>query len=400
MYTLKQLIDKAYDELLVAGFSEKTVYGANCYIWNRLIRKHGENAIFEESMCREYCKEYFGKDIFSTDFNQLIKIEQRYIKAFQNLVQSSRDISFKQFDRHYHRDYILDEKSQRLLDDYIQKCIEDGNSTRTINNKKMRIRTFMIDIHFQSISKDSVILYLKNYMTKCNHITYTIDNRLIRRFLIFCYEKGELDKSILLSWPDKLPNIKNKKIPSVYSIEEISLLLKSAKTCQSEENHLRNFAILSLIAYTGMRASDVVNLRPSDIDWRNNEIRIIQQKTKKEIIYPLLSQIGNPIIEYIQNERSGGEHLFLTEHGHKLSPALVTGIINTYFKQSPIKINGRHHGAHALRHSIATIMVNNGISLFSVANTLGHSNVDCVKIYSKIDITHLRKCVLEAPYHA
>ena len=195
-------------------------------------------------------------------------------------------------------------------------------------------------------------------------------------------------------------NIKNKKIPSVYSIEEISLLLKSAKTCKSEENHLRNFAILSLIAYTGMRASDVVNLRPSDIDWRNNEIRIIQQKTKKEIIYPLLSQIGNPIIEYIQNERSGGEHLFLTEHGHKLSPALVTGIINTYFKQSPIKINGRHHGAHALRHSIATIMVNNGISLFSVANTLGHSNVDCVKIYSKIDITHLRKCVLEAPYHA
>ena len=50
MYTLKQLIDKAYDELLVAGFSEKTVYGANWYIWNRLIRKHGENAIFEESI--------------------------------------------------------------------------------------------------------------------------------------------------------------------------------------------------------------------------------------------------------------------------------------------------------------------------------------------------------------
>ena len=127
-------------------------------------------------------------------------------------------------------------------------------------------------------------------------------------FSPFCYEKGELDKSILLSWPDKLPNIKNKKIPSVYSIEEISLLLKSAKTCQSEENHLRNFAILSLIAYTGMRASDVVNLRPSDIDWRNNEIRIIQQKTKKEIIYPLLSQIGNPIIGICRSLKKIGIH--------------------------------------------------------------------------------------------
>ena len=133
MYTLKQLIDKAYDELLVAGFSEKTVYGANWYIWNRLIRKHGENAIFEESMCHEYCKEYFGKDIFSIDFNQLIKIEQRYIKAFRNLVQCSRDIPFKQFNRHYHRDYILDEKSQRLLDDYIQKCIAIENDDKIYN---------------------------------------------------------------------------------------------------------------------------------------------------------------------------------------------------------------------------------------------------------------------------
>lgn len=161
--------------------------------------------------------------------------------------------------------------------------MEDGNGETTINNKKTIIRSFMIDIDFQNINKKSVAQYLTKRKNKQGPITYTIDVRLIRRFLLFCYEKGELDKSILLSWPDKMPDIVNKEIPSAYSVDEISILLKSAKIFEHEDNHLRNYAILSLITYTGMRASDVTNLRPCDIDWRNNEIRIIQQKPRKKL---------------------------------------------------------------------------------------------------------------------
>ena len=58
MYTLKQLTDKAYKELLDSGLSDKTIYSANWYIWNRLIRLYGNDAIFEEVMCHKYCKDY------------------------------------------------------------------------------------------------------------------------------------------------------------------------------------------------------------------------------------------------------------------------------------------------------------------------------------------------------
>ena len=196
MYTLNNLIDKACNDLLSAGFSEKTIYGAYWYIWYRLVKKHGKDAIFEESMCHEYCKDYFEKDIFSMDFSNLIQVQKRYLKAFSILIQCSRNMPLKKLNRHYHRDFILDDRSQRLLDEYIQKCMEDGNSETTINNKKMRIRNFMIDIDFKNISKDSVVLYLKKRKAKQNLTTYAIDTRLIRRFLIFCYEKEELDKSI------------------------------------------------------------------------------------------------------------------------------------------------------------------------------------------------------------
>ena len=231
-------------------------------------------------------------------------------------------------------------------------------------------------------------------------VSYTIEMNLLRRFLVFCYERGKLDKSISMIWPYKMVNTKNKTIPSTYSLEEIAQLIESAKSFTREDNHYRNYAILCLIAYTGMRANDVVHLTPSNFDWRNNTIRFIQQKTKKEQVYPLLSQVGNPIIEYIKNERPSGKYLFLTEKGNRLCSQIITSLVNTYFVHSQININGRHYGAHALRHSIATNMVNSGISMFSVANTLGHSSIESVKIYGKVDLIHLRKCVLEAPYYA
>ncbi len=399
MYTLKQLTDKAYKELLDSGLSDKTIYSANWYIWNRLIRLYGNDAIFEEVMCHKYCKDYFGRDIFKMDFKNLLKVEQSYVRAFNRLIQSNMDEPFDKFE-HYHRDFKLDLLSQSLLDDYLQKCKEDGNSSRTLANKQKRIRNFLVDVDFKTITKESALAYIKSRRQVMINVSYTIEMNLIRRFLVFCYERGQLDKPILMIWPYKMVNTVNKTIPSTYSLDEISQLIESAKTFTREDNHYRNYAILCLIAYTGMRANDVVHLTPNNFNWRNNTIQFIQQKTKKEQMYPLLPQVGNPIIDYIKNERPKGKFLFLTENGRQLCTQIITSLINSYFIHSKININGRHYGAHALRHSIATNMINSGVSMFSVANTLGHSSIESVKIYGKVDITHLRKCVLEAPYYA
>ena len=74
--------------------------------------------------------------------------------------------------------------------------------------------------------------------------------RLIRRFLIFAYEKSAISKDILVAWPDNMSSIKNKDIPSAYTIEEIRELLISARDFKYEDNHLRNYAVLCLTAYS------------------------------------------------------------------------------------------------------------------------------------------------------
>lgn len=399
MYTLKELSDKAFQELLDSGLSYKTVYGANWYIWNRLIRLHGEDALFEEWMVYDYCEDYFGKDIYVIDKCKLTQCEKRYVLAFNNLLQSNKNIPFKKLNYHYHRDFLLDHDANQLLEEYLKLSKEDGNSERTLENKRKRIRNFLIDSDFKSLTKESLRQYLNKRMTVMNKTAYVIEMRLIRRFLIFAYEKSAISKDILLAWPDNMSSIKNKDIPSAYTIEEIRELLISARDFKYEDNHLRNYAVLCLTAYSGIRASDVANLKFENIDWRKNEIRIIQHKTKRMHVIPLLPEIGNPIIEYIKRERrSSSKYVFTTEKGQKLNTYMITYIVNTYFSNAPFDLKGRHYGPHTLRHSIATNLINNSVSAFSVADVLGHSNTNCIQIYAKVDMEGLKKCVLEVPY--
>ncbi len=401
MYTLKELCDKAFQELLDSGLSYETVYDTYWYIWNRLVRKYGPDEIFKEEMVYEYCNEYFQRDIFSVDRTNLRPLERRYIIVFNNFIQSSKDIPFARLNIHYHRDFVLDANSQKLLDEYLGSCKADGNSERTLSNKYLGIKNFIIDSDFSNLTKESLVNYLNKRNNDMNNVAYVNEMRLIRRFIVFCYEKGAVDKDILLTFPDKMCSVADKNIPSVYSIEEIKLVLESAKNYQYEDNHLRNYSILCLIAYSGMRANDVANLKLSNIDWRNNEIRYVQQKTKRAHIIPLIPEVGNSMIDYILNERNvSSEYLFTTEKGKKIYTQLITSIINIYFKISPVEINGRHYGPHALRHSVATNLLNNSVPSFSVANVLGHSSTKCVQIYAKVELNNLRKCVLEAPYYA
>ena len=174
----------------------------------------------------------------------------------------------------------------------------------------------------------------------------------------------------------------------------------TASNFKSEDCHLRNYSILCFITYTGLRAFDICNLKFENIDWSLNTITIIQNKTKKEISFPLISQIGNPLIDYITKERpsSNENFIFLTEKGKKLSSAIITSIINRYFRCSTINIKNKHHGAHSLRHSLATTLINNNVPIYNISKVLGHSDIRTLNIYSKVDIINLKKCVIEVPY--
>ena len=160
--------------------------------------------------------------------------------------------------------------------------------------------------------------------------------------------------------------------------------------------------MLLLAARLGLRSSDIVNLKLKNIDWEKSEISLIQQKTKKALTLPLLNDVGEAIINYVKNGRPNVQdsHIFIREnkpYTHVSSSSLYT-IVDQYLKRANIKVPANHrHGPHALRHSLATLLLEDNIPISTIKEILAHKSVETTKIYLKIAEKQLLRCALDVP---
>ena len=140
-------------------------------------------------------------------------------------------------------------------------------------------------------------------------------------------------------------------------------------------------------------------MKLSDIDWDKGVVNIVQSKNKVPIEHRLIPQVGNALTEYILEERpdNGKMNIFLKQDADVLSPTSVSTMIHAAFIHSGIVINGRKHGSHSLRHSLASNMLASDMGILEISKALGHSSADSAKVYAKVNITRLQLCELEVP---
>ena len=159
--------------------------------------------------------------------------------------------------------------------------------------------------------------------------------------------------------------------------------------------------MILLVARLGLRSSDVKKLKFENLHWRENQIVIIQSKTGEPLTLPLLRDVGWAIIDYVQNARPqvDNPYLFLRH----LPPYTELSERNHLFKtiekymiraKLPISAKNRN-GMHSLRHSLATTLMEESISLSDISGILGHASLDSTSVYLNVDINRLRDCSLE-----
>ncbi len=150
-----------------------------------------------------------------------------------------------------------------------------------------------------------------------------------------------------------------------------------------------------------VRSSDIRNLTFKEIDWDNNTINLTQYKTRKELTLPLLAEVGDAIIDYVKYGRpvSKSKTIFLSAHPPygQISASGISSIVTCRIYEANIEYKGRHHGAHALRHSLATALMNNGVHMPVISEALGHAETQSTMYYLGIDVTHLPECSLAVP---
>lgn len=276
---------------------------------------------------------------------------------------------------------------------------EIKNSTKQIQFDI--IKNFLISLEkndnisfFHSLSSQNIIDFLNN--SNLANSSKALSSRILKKFLNFTYSK----KLTSFSGNQLFPKIKyntNERIPSFYSSEEIFKLISVIDT--SFPTGKRNYAIILLASVLGLRASDIVSLKFENIDWDNKIIRIIQQKTQKELIQPFTDEIFFALLDYIKNGRpcTHCENIFVsfTTPHLQLKTKALSAMVTRYFSLTDIDISSRKHGIHSLRHSFANNMLHNNISLQNVSAPLGHSYIQTTTLYTNIDFNTLRLLCLE-----
>tara|TARA_B100000900_G_scaffold145234_1_gene123094 strand:- start:18033 stop:18932 length:900 start_codon:yes stop_codon:yes gene_type:complete len=188
------------------------------------------------------------------------------------------------------------------------------------------------------------------------------------------------------------------KIPVVLSIEEINNLIKSIDL--SSKHGERNRAIIETIYSCGLRVTELINLKISNIFFKDNFLKIIG-KGNKERLCPIGNKTLNYLKTYIDNIRchsisneKDSNIVFLNNRGSRLSRVMIFLMMKKYAELAGIKKN---ISPHTLRHSFATHLIDGGADLRAIQEMLGHQSITTTEIYTHLDKEYLRSNIIS--YH-
>lgn len=215
----------------------------------------------------------------------------------------------------------------------------------------------------------------------------------IRSFYSFLVNEDIIDDNPFTDI--ELPK-QEKKLPKFIYPEEIEKLFTSID--QSTVLGRRNYVILEFLYGTGVRVTELCNIKLSDINYFDDTV-IVHGKGRKDRIIPLHTRLIKELSDYVLTTRKDllknqiSKHVFLNNRGANITPRGVRLIINRIITSSgeSLKIS-----PHTLRHTFATHLLNNGADLRSVQELLGHEHLSSTQIYTKVSKEKLKESYMNA----
>ena len=287
--------------------------------------------------------------------------------------------------------------SGKLVADYLDfLSVERGLSPNTVSAYQEDLNTYL------EFSKGGILESVRE--TVGDHLMelkyrglspVTIARHLsaIKGFYQFLLNEGKIKSDPTVSM--KMPKVWA-GLPSCLSVREIAWILAQADL--KKYAGIRDRAILELLYAAGLRISELIELRQSNLDFEVGYLRCVG-KGKKERIVPVGKEAIKSVKLYLTKSRphyvkGEDKHLFVNRLGKGFTRQGLWKIVKKYARKAGIK---KEISPHTLRHSFATHLLERGADLRSVQEMLGHANISTTQIYTHVDSSRLKR--IHAKYH-
>lgn len=287
-----------------------------------------------------------------------------------------------------------------MIDSFIDYLsLEKKYSTNTIFAYKSDLISFKdfceTDFNIQNLSEveypfiRSWIVYLVNQKISNRSINRKITS--LNSFYKFLQKTHQIEINPL-SKHKSLKSVNRLQIP--FTLKEINEAINNVSE-NTDFRTIRNKLIIELLYSTGIRKSELINIKESDVDFANKTLKVLGKRNKERFV-PLLASVIVVIKQYQELKEGfskGNGELLITEKGDKISKTLVYGVINSYFSDVSTKVK---KSPHILRHSFATHLLNEGANLNSVKELLGHSSLASTQVYTHNSLEVIKKVYNQA----
>ncbi|MGB9696420.1 MAG: site-specific tyrosine recombinase XerD [Ignavibacteria bacterium] len=289
---------------------------------------------------------------------------------------------------------------RKLFRNYLR--VERNLSENTIESYDYDLNAFLeylqnekgiVDIRL--VNAEIITAYLKYLVTtktKKDKI-YSIKslNRKIS-FLKSFFRYLMIERVITINPTDGVGLLKSKReLPSVLTIDEVDKMFE--QTDPTNKFGLRDRAILEILYASGLRVSELINLKLPDVYFEEGFLRIFGKGSKERIV-----PIGRSALKYLSKyikegrslfvKRQAGDYIFLNVRGTKLTRMTVWNIVKKYCLLAGIK---KEIHPHTLRHTFATHLLEGGADIRVIQEMLGHSDISTTQIYTHLDRSLLRE---------
>lgn len=297
--------------------------------------------------------------------------------------------------------HSLTQNYHTLLEDFCSS-VKSNLSEGSVELVRMTVRRFLffleekncIDISAVDTGLIMDFIIREAPRHKGNRVNLTWPMKKFLRYLR-AEEKISFDAAPLLANP--VPS--RKKVLPAFEDEEIARMFSAVN--RSTNLGKRDLAIMKLALSTGMRCTDLLGLKLSEIDWRKNEIRIVQDKTGTALVLPLMLDAGNALADYILHARPKSDEPYVFLRARRPFTRLPSSTNGANILKRCQKAAGIPHVAgdgksfHAFRRTAGTNMIRSGIELTMVSQMLGHISPDSTRRYLSLHDEMLAECCMK-----